>query len=326
MENPTFAFITPSYAPDFQRCKLLCWTIKKFVSPSVKHYIIVDRQDAKLFQALADANTEILVKEEILPAWIKRIPFSAKKNVWLNLKGFSSGSWIIRGWLIQQIIKLAAAQYTEEDILLFVDSDVAFIDDFDAHELLKAEEDKVRLFRVRDAAEIENKVTLKWKKTAKTLLGLPAKNSYHDNYISQIVTWRRDNLVQLYKTIEEQSGKGWIETVSQAKDLSEYVLYGLFASYILQDRSGHYDDHQQKVCYCYWEEKMMSDQQLSAFFQKAIASHHKSVMISAKSPIALSIPKFQHLVEFCRAAHLRGGSIPHTEASCETPAIADRVL
>jgi Family of unknown function (DUF6492) len=59
-----FGIITPSYAPDFERCRLLCQSIEQFVSPPVHHYIVVDQADWALFQSLAGANTSILTKEE----------------------------------------------------------------------------------------------------------------------------------------------------------------------------------------------------------------------------------------------------------------------
>ena len=245
MMNFSFAFITPSYAPDFQRCKLLCWSIKQFVSFPVKHYIVVDKKDLNLFWQLADSNTKILTKEEVLPSWIKRIPFfDKKKNIWLNLKGYKSGNLLLRGWLIQQMVKLAAAQYVEQEILIFVDSDVAFIDFFDIHTLV--DQDKVCLFRIEFSTDMDDKVGRKWKNTAKKLLGLPSQNSYYDYYVDQIVTWKRDNLIQLYKLIEENFEQDWIEVISGVKDLSEYILYGIFASYVMGENSGHYDDHLQK--------------------------------------------------------------------------------
>jgi hypothetical protein len=291
MNNFTFAFITPSYAPDFQRCKLLCWSIRKFVSFPVKHYIVVDRKDLKLFQQLADANTEILAKEDILPSWIKRIPLFDKKNIWLNLKGLSSGNFLLRGWLVQQIVKLATANYVEQEVLIFIDSDVAFIDAFDVLSLVH--EDKVRLFRVEHSTSEDSKTGKKWKDTAKNLLNLPLENNYYDFYVSQVVTWRRDTLIQLYKLIERNHQKSWIEVISGVKDLSEYILYGLFASYVLGETSGHYDDHLQKICWCYWQESPMSPEELKEFFQQAQVSNHKAVMISAKSHTNLSIEQFQ---------------------------------
>ncbi|HEY9643000.1 MAG TPA: DUF6492 family protein [Coleofasciculaceae cyanobacterium] len=292
MSNFTFAFITPSYAPDFQRCKLLCWSIKQFVLFPVKHYIVVDKKDFNLFQQLADSNTIVLTKEEILPTWIKRIPFFDKKNIWLNLKGYKSGNWLLRGWLIQQIVKLAAAQYVEQEVLVFVDSDVAFIDFFDIHTLIN--NDKVRLFRVEHSTNMDNEMGEKWKDTAKKLLDLPPQNNYNDFYISQIVTWRRDNLINLYQLIEKNFQRDWLEVISEMRDLSEYILYGMLASYVIGEDSGHYDNHLQKVCWCYWETIPMSHQELKEFFQAAQASSHKAVMISAKSSIDLSIEQFQN--------------------------------
>jgi hypothetical protein len=292
MSNFSFAFITPSYAPDFQRCKLLCWSIKQFVSFPVEHYIVVDKKDLNLFQQLADSNTRILTKEEILPSWIKRISFFGKKNIWLNLKGYKSGEWLLRGWLIQQMVKLAAAQYVEQEVLIFVDSDVAFIDFFDVHTLIN--KDKVRLLRVEHSTDMDNEIGRKWKNSAKKLLGLPFQNSYYDFYVSQIVTWRRDNLIQLYKLIEENFEQDWLEVISGVKDLSEYVLYGIFANYVIGENSGHYDEHLQKICWCYWDDNPMSHEKLKEFFQEARSSSHKAVMISAKSSIDLSIEQFQN--------------------------------
>ncbi|PSB09292.1 hypothetical protein C7B76_25505 [filamentous cyanobacterium CCP2] len=294
MNDLTFAFITPSYAPDFQRCKLLCWSIQKFVTFPVKHYIVVDQKDLALFQELANSYTKILTKEEILPAWIKRIPFFDKKNIWLNLRGYKSGNFLLRGWLVQQIVKLAAAQYVEEEVLVFVDSDVAFIEPFDVHTLVS--QDKVRLFRVEHYLNENDKLSDKWKECAKHLLNLPSENYYYDNYVNQIITWRRNTLLRMYQRIEQNFQKDWLETISEMKHLSEYILYGIFASYVSREHSGHYDDHLQKICWCYWEEVPMTPEALKAFFQDAQSSGHKAVMISAKSGIDLSIEQFQNFL------------------------------
>jgi hypothetical protein len=292
MSHPTFAFITPSYAPDFQRCKLLCWSIKQFVTQPVKHYIVVDRRDLALFQQLADEHTIILAKEDILPRWIKRLPFVGKKNIWLNVKGYRSGNWLLRGWLIQQIVKLSAAKYSTEDVLVFVDSDVAFIDAFDPQTLVNPS-GQVRLFRVPHPDDPEEEFGRRWKRIANQLLSLPIDNQYEDFYVSQIVTWRRDKLMHLYQQVEQTYPEGWIEAIAQVNDLSEYVLYGVFATYVLGERSGHYDDYHQKICWCHWEETPMSQEELRGFFAAAQASGHKAVMISAKSSVDLSIAQFQ---------------------------------
>lgn len=296
VKNTTFAFITPSYAPDFQRCKLLCWSIKKFVTFPVKHYIVVDRRDLKLFRELEDADTIVLTKEDIFPRWIVRIPMPSffKKNLWFNFRGYKTGNWLLRGWLVQQIIKLAAAQYAQEDVLVFVDSDVAFIDPFDGSTLWDGE--KVRLFRVEHLKDMDDKVGRRWRQTAKHLLALPEKDSYYDFYVSQIVTWKRDNLVQMYRHIEKNFQRNWLEVITEAKDLSEYMLYGLFVNYALGEKSGHFDNHLEKICWCYWHEVPLPPAELKAFFQEAKSTGHPAVMVSAKSKTEISIDQFQGLL------------------------------
>ena len=72
MNNQTCCIITPSYAPDFERCRLLSETITQFHQSPINHYIIVDQKDYQLFSQLKKANTEIMTVESVLPWWIKR--------------------------------------------------------------------------------------------------------------------------------------------------------------------------------------------------------------------------------------------------------------
>ena len=134
----SFGLVTPSYFQDFERCQLLCKTRKKFWPESVKHYIIVDARDISLFKVLGDSSTEILAVEDILPWWIKRLPLF--QQGWISFKGLP-----IRNWILQQLVKLSIATVLEEDILGFVDSDVAFIRAFDPSSFVQ--EERVRLYR-----------------------------------------------------------------------------------------------------------------------------------------------------------------------------------
>ena len=52
--------VTPSYAPDFERCKMLCQSVDKYVSSYTKHVIIVDKNDQRLFNQLKTEKTEII--------------------------------------------------------------------------------------------------------------------------------------------------------------------------------------------------------------------------------------------------------------------------
>lgn len=285
MNQLQFCIITPSYTPDFERCRLLCKSIDRFISPQVKHYIIVDQRDLKLFQQLQGSMREIITKESILPWWIQRLPTFQKKNIWLSLKTLP-----LRGWLVQQLTKMAISQYIEEDVLIFIDSDVVFVRPFDLYKNL-VQDGKVRFFRELNSIPQDLLQFSQWFKTISQLLQVPMTDFPAHNYVCQIVTWKRDNVLKLYETLEKHSNRHWIETFCSHWDISEYVLYGVFVDEVLGNESGHYYD-QAQICHHYWREEFLSTEELKKFILE-IESYQVAVMISAKAGIPIqSYDKF----------------------------------
>lgn len=288
MNQLSFAFITPSYAPDFERCQLLCRSIKQFVSPSVDHYIIVDQIDVELFQRLQDSNTKIISKQSLLPFKVKCLPLGKTKQVW-----FSQRTLPFRGWIFQQIAKLAVAQIVDKDILVYVDSDLAFVRPLNLQSFIRG--DKVRLFRDPYEENISQKMfrkKIRMHKNVSRLLGLPSPNQLWTKYDGNILPWRRENILKLYQHLEKISGHGWIETLCNSWSFSENCMYGGFVTYILQEQSGHYDDDQY-LCHTSRYTPNMSDEELQNFLTK-IRPEHIAVMISAKSGI--SVDRYQALL------------------------------
>lgn len=279
MSTFSSAIITPSYAPDFERCRLLSWSIERFVNPVATHYIIVPAKDFSLFSQLRNSNTEIVTVESILPWWIQRLPIV--KNGWLNFRtGF------VRNWLLQQVVKLAVPQHVSEDILIYVDSDVTFIRPMILDSFVDG--DRVRLLHVPN--HITTQLTAeypahdKWLTTIDQLLGLPSIPLPRPGYVGQVVTWRRDNALKLHQHLEKVSGRGWIEAVCNSWHLSEYLLYGTFVDRVLQQESGHFYDTE-GICHEYWGEQQLSDEQLREFLSE-MPARAKAMMISAKATIS----------------------------------------
>ncbi|BAZ16529.1 hypothetical protein NIES4071_84060 [Calothrix sp. NIES-4071] len=281
MQEFDFCLITPSYAPDYHRCQLLAWSIDAFAPKTAKHYIIVPKRDLHLFNQIKYRNTRIITVESILP-W-RQLPLI--KNCWFSFK-----HPVIRGWIIQQLIKLAAAEFITSNVFVFVDSDIAFIRPFDWNYFIR--DGEVRLYRIPGNLCPQAPIGEKWNYNARRLLNLPSGTTPVTGYISQIMTWRSDNLKQLYKHIETVSGRGWLETVCSYWNLSEYVIYGVFVEEVLK-ASGHYYDSE-CICHEYWFNKQMSDVQLQDFFS-SIPEHNIAVMISAKAGI--SVQKYENLVK-----------------------------
>jgi hypothetical protein len=270
----SFGLITPSYAPDFQRCQLLSWSIAQYVQPPFTHYIVVDRRDYDLFAQLANPHTQILTVEAIVPRWIWREPVWRK--VWLSAKTLP-----IRNWILQQIVKLIVAQQIAQDVAVFVDSDVTFVRPFDLNYLARSTQ--VRLYRDDVGNDVQRDFHRQWHGTAARLLGLPLENWLIPDYIGNLITWRKANVIQLCAQLETVSQRSWIETLAREWHWSEYILYGMYVDVMLGDRAEVYPiDH--NLCHDYWFPKLLDDRELQQWIAQ-LESDQVAVMISAKSGI-----------------------------------------
>jgi hypothetical protein len=284
MKSSDFAIITPSYTPDFERCKLLAWSVQQFCQSSATHYIIVTHQDYPLFKQLQGSRTEVITVESILPRWLFKLPLI--KNGWLSLK-----TPPIRNWVAQQLVKLSVGQYLNQEVMTFVDSDLTFIRPFDLQNFVQGSQ--VRLFRVK--VDDPTRAANPWENAAAKLLGLPAQPIA--NYIGGIVTWKRENVLKLHRHIEQVSGRGYMETLCRSWHLSEYILYGAFVDSVLQNAGHIWNDR--PVCKEYWNPTQLTDDELATFFQE-VNDEHLAVMISAKANIAPS--RYQSLIKTIPAA------------------------
>jgi hypothetical protein len=269
-ERLTYAIITPSYALDFERCRLFAESVRAFVPAHVAHYILVDRRDEGLFQALRGPQTHVIVKQSILPWWLHQVPSSSRW--WLSLKGLP-----VRGWIVQQLVKLSVDAVTCADVCLFMDSDTLLLRPFDPR---AAERDgKVPLFR--EVLPADDRHNTRWHAAAERLLGLPRGPSDRASYVTPAVTWRQSNLSALHRQIEQTTGRGWVESLCALPTMSEYVLYGVFCERVLRERSGHYPDGTIATLN-YWDTERLDERGL-AELRTRLRPEHVGVMISAKS-------------------------------------------
>jgi Family of unknown function (DUF6492) len=274
--NSTFGIITPSYAPDFQRCQLLAWSISEFVQPPFQHYIIVDRRDYGRFRLLNNTHTRVLTVESVLPWWIWREPLWRK--LWLSLK-----TRPMRNWILQQIVKIAVAQQITEDVAVFIDSDVTFVRPFALTSLTRSTD--LRLFRDDIGNETQRQMHYKWHQSASRLLDLPNVSPDIPDYIGNLITWKKSNVVQMCDYLEQISGRDWIQTLGNVWNFSEYVLYGTYIDRVLGSAAGQYaDDH--NFCHDYWVPENLDDQKLQNWIA-GVKRDQVAVMISAKAGISV---------------------------------------
>lgn len=237
---PKLELITCSYLPDVARCERLCKSIDQHVDPSIGHTLIVPARDYEIFAPLANSRRRVVTSQDVVPGRFWQLPVS--ERWWLGSDG-----WPVRGWVMQQLVKLSANRATDADLLMFADSDLQFVRPFGIEQVYRNSE--LRLHRI-PGAKREGR-HLSWHHRACDLLGLSRAYGGAD-YVGQLITWRRDHLLGLQNHIESVTGGPWYAAVARSLHISEYILYGTYVDQVVgRDRNGHYET-ESDLCHCCW--------------------------------------------------------------------------
>jgi hypothetical protein len=214
------AVVTKSFAADFELCAALNRSVLDNAPDTVQHQIIVPRSDLKLFGRLVGPRTHVRCEADLLPRTFLAIPF---RNITVNLhRPFPP----VRGWIQQQVIKLAAVAASEDDVVLIADSDVEFIRPFTAEMFVR--HGKVRFFRKPDQIDARLPRHLTWHRVARALLGLPLAQPPYPDYISSLIAWDPLIVRQMLARVAATTGRHWATAIAGQIDFSECVLYGVF--------------------------------------------------------------------------------------------------
>jgi hypothetical protein len=268
----SFALITPSYYVDFEQCRWLCETVERHVASHVAHYLVVDRADRALFAPLASRRTRVVLKEDVLRGRLSQVPFA--RRWWVGW-----GRPPVRGWIVQQLVKLSMHEVAQEDVFVFVDSGAFFVRAYDPRDMLRG--DTVPLFREHHEFFRKSAAHQRWHRLSAHLLGVRPVPGFDAGYIKTLVTWRRDNLVKLHAHIERVAGQPSFDTLARSLTLCEYGLYGMYCDMILGDRAGHY--HTSRIeTLSHWEAETLTVDGL-ARLRRGLSPDHLLVMVNEKS-------------------------------------------
>ena len=271
--QPSVTFVTPSYRGDLERCRLLAESTSLFLPDDIKHLIIVDRRDLRLFEDLENDTVKIIEAESLLPWWIFRVP--GIQSWWASLKSVP-----IRNWIYQQLIKISAINATDSDILQFIDSDVTLTRPFHKEYLFNG--NKVRLQKTQYHSE-DHSI---WAKNAADLIGATTNNN-HSNYIGSFITWRREHILGMIKAIEEVNKTSFVKAIASKIHFSEYMTYGAYIDQIVGiENSGHFYDNSPNIHMCY-EHDLSTNQGIDNFFS-LITPDHFGVMVHSKNKIPIN--------------------------------------
>lgn len=250
---PTALLSTCSFRGDLELCRELCESVDRFVPPEIEHWLIVPARDIELFRPLASPRRKVLaedlfvprgfVKMPAPPAWIRRRMPMLRRDFYLT--PFSAP---VRGWIFQQIKKIAATAQATADIVLHVDSDSAFVRPLAMEHLSR--DGKVRLYR--DPQRIELEGHRRWHQAAARLLGLPPTDWCGGEYIDGLVIWRRSVLRSMIERIEAVSGRPWAVALARSPHFAEYILYGVHADKVLGFEAAGVYPEPRSLCHARW--------------------------------------------------------------------------
>jgi len=272
------AVITPSYALDFELCRDLNTSVLEHTPSSTIHHIITPRRDLALFSSLRGPRTIISPVNQFLPRQFLTLP----RNLWLNVRRPFPP---IRGWIMQQLVKMQAAAQIDAEMLLLADSDVLFIRPVTATTFWPGRE--MAFYRKREAIDQNLDRHCTWHKVARSLLGLPPSSPPFSDYISPFNVWNRNLILAMQDRIQQVTGKPWMEAAAAQLHISEFILYGVFVDEVL-GKAANVTPTSSMLCHSYWGHEPLTLDTARRFIDTA-QSQDVAIMISAKSHTPLGV-------------------------------------
>jgi hypothetical protein len=251
--------ITPSYRGDLERCRILCESVDRYVTGFERHKLIVNDEDVSYFKSLIGARRTVEPVKAYLPPWLRPLPFGMRykgRKVWLSMR-----TQPVHGWHIQQLVKLAAAANSASEFSINLDSDTVFVRPFDVESWI-GNGPASPLLRSPGGITADLQWHPTWLQNATRLLGLPAHTLPADDYVGNIIAWRRETVKSMLDRIERTTGSDWVTALCRSRSFSEYLLYGCHVATDADAGRQHaWMDH--SLCASHWDATPLDEKGLA---------------------------------------------------------------
>ena len=239
----SIAIFTKTYRADLTAFAELCDSIDFFM-PNTRHIVAVDTCDLELFQRFAKPNRELVDCGKFLPGLHEFSLFG--RRLW-----FTRSGRIVRGWIHQQLAKLAIIAGLDVQAVVIVDSDARFVAPLDLAGIFDGE--RVRMFHKPGAPSGPPEQSPKWHDAAAYALGLPIRGYTGADYISGAVIWSPDVVRAMLRHIEISHDGEWLTPLLKPLRISEYVLYGVFCDHVNGPHRELISPTLAELAHCSWD-------------------------------------------------------------------------
>ncbi|MEO3799597.1 DUF6492 family protein [Nonomuraea sp. B1E8] len=265
------AVITPSYAPDAALFADLHRSVLRHTSDDTVHHVFVPARDRRAFAGFEGPRCRLWLRSELLPRRYVRVPFT---DVHVNCRR----PWPpLRGWVMQQTVKIASAGLIDADALLIVDSDAVLVRPTTAESF--SVDGRLCLHRVENAVTADMERHLLWHRVARELLGLPPPPPPPlPDYVTALTFWDPHIVLAMRRRVTEVTGRDWLDAFNGRLHVSEFVLYGVFVDEVLKASP----PVNTTICHLSYHHEPWDEAQAVAFADR-LPPDAVGMMISAKS-------------------------------------------
>jgi hypothetical protein len=285
------AVLTPSFRGDVELFADLHASVLAHTPRSVVHHVVVPPSDAHLFRQYEGPRCRVWTHRDLLPRYCVSVPYAS--GLTLSLRQ----PWLpVRGWVVQQIMKLAGTAAIDARAVVIIDSDAVLLREITLDHFT----DNGRLwhFRRNGAVTASMHRHLLWHNVARKLLGLRSVESPPaPDYVSPITVWDPTVVRPLIEHIADRTRRDWIDAMGGQLHVSEFVIYGVFIDEVL----GGIAPFAGPLCHNYYERTPLSAAGAGAFADQ-MPSRALGAMISSHShtPRAVRLEAFRRCGEIAQ--------------------------
>ena len=266
------AVLTPTFRGDAELFADLHESVLANTARSVVHHVVVPPSDARLFREYEGDRCRVWTHRDLLPRYCVSVPRAS--GLTLSMRR----PWPpIRGWVAQQLMKIAGTAAIDARAVLIIDSDAVLLREPSLDRFIH--NGRLRHFRNDRAVTSGMNRHLLWHNVARRLLGVSGSVSAPaPDYISPITVWDPAVVRCLTEQIADSAGRAWMDAVAGELHVSEFVIYGVFVDQVL----GGVPPFTGPLCHNYYERIPLSRTDARAFADH-MPSDALGAMISSHS-------------------------------------------